>query len=82
MNQQQTLEELIEILEELIDEEDLHPKLQAELRLLIHVLNEPIDMNLRVDRCRSIIEDLDEKPDLDMFVRTQLWNITALLEQL
>lgn len=75
-------QEVHEILEELIEEEDLDPKVLADIKLLLHVINEPIDINLRVDRCRSIIEDLDEKPDLDMYVRTQLWNLSALLEQL
>jgi uncharacterized protein (UPF0147 family) len=82
MNQEQTLNELLEILEELSEDQDLHPKIIADAKLLIHVLNEPIDMNLRVDRCRNIVEDLDKKPDLDMTIRMQLWNVTSLLEQL
>lgn len=82
MDSNQIHQEILEILAEIQQEEDIEKKLLSDIKLLSHVLHEPIDMNLRVDRCRKILEDLDEDPALDMYVRTQLWNISALLEQL
>ncbi len=74
--------ELIELLESLKEEEDLPRQVQLKVDEMIFVLGENIDLELRVDRVRSILDDLEEQPNLPNYVRTQLWHITASLEML
>lgn len=81
MDQSEQLSHISDIVEELY-EEDIEQVVLERLKLFVHVLSEPIDLSLRVDRCRQILEELDERSDIDMFVRTQLWNVSALIEQL
>ena len=74
--------DVIELLQDLKEEEDLSRGVQEKIDEMIYVLKENIDLELRVDRVRSILDALEEQPNLPNYVRTQLWHITASLEML
>ncbi len=74
--------DVIELLEELKEEEDLPRGVQEKIHEMIHVLEEDIDLELRIDRVRSILDDLEEQANLPNYLRTQLWHIAASLEML
>ncbi len=74
--------DVVELLEELKEEEDLPRGVQEKIHEMIHVLEEDIDLELRIDRVRSILDDLEEQANLPNYLRTQLWHIAASLEML
>ncbi|MFT4250072.1 MAG: hypothetical protein ACMXYD_01790 [Candidatus Woesearchaeota archaeon] len=53
---------------------------QKQLLLVAEVIQEDIDLSLRTDRIRDILRCLEQGQD--MSVRAQLWNLSALIEQL
>ncbi len=71
-----------ETLAELQDDDETPRTVRDRLQEMRTTLDEPIALELRVDRMRGILEDLDENPGLPNYVRTQLWNLSALLEML
>lgn len=73
---------LIESLEELSEEEGVSKLMQDKIATMIRTLQEDIELELRVDRIRSILEELDENNNIPNYIRTQLWNISAALELL
>ena len=82
MNEHEVIEAILEGVEQLREEDELSASAFARLEEIEGVLHEDIDVSLRVDRVRAILEDLDEDERVPNYVRTQLWSITALLELL
>lgn len=76
-----TPHDLVELLEDLKEEEELPRATQEKVSEIIFVLKEDIDLELRVDRVRSILDELEEH-QLPSHVRTQLWHVAAALEML
>ena len=74
--------DITQLLETLKQEEELSAHVENKIDEMIYVLKEDIDIELRVDRTRSILDELEEQPGLPDYVRTQLWHITATLEML
>jgi len=74
--------DIIELLVDLKEEEELSRNAREKIEEMIYVLGEEIDLELRVDRVRSILDALEDQPNLPNYVRTQLWHITASLEML
>ncbi len=78
----QKIDEVITIIDDLLDEGVSSKLVQSKLSLIKKVLADPVDIALRVDRARSILDELDEDPHVPMVVRTELWNIAAMIESL
>ena len=82
MNQEEVLSELRAVTTELAEQQTT-PALREQLLLIRSVLDEEeIDLSLRVERIRMILDELEELSSLDMTTRTQLWSVSALIEQL
>lgn len=82
MDQQETISGILESLEQLQENHRVPESVQVRLDEIEEVLHEDIDVELRKDRIRSIIEQLDELERLPNQARTQLWSINAMLELL
>lgn len=74
--------DIIELLKNLKEEEDVTRHTKEKIDEMIYVLEENIDLELRVDRVRSILDELEEQQGLPNYARTQLWHIAASLETL
>lgn len=75
-------DDIIEILEDLREDEGVSRLLQERIDEMMYVLGEDIDIELRIDRVRSILDDLEDARNVPMHIRTQLWNVSASLEML
>lgn len=76
-----TTADFIEELEDLLEEENSH-KMEQSLKAMIHTLKEPIDFELRRDKVRSILDELDEDAHTPNYTRTKLWFLSSMLESL
>ena len=74
------VDSVIEALEDLKDEEGVSKTVKDRIDEMISTLQDSIDLELRVDRVRSILDDMEQQNNIPNYVRTQLWNVAALLE--
>jgi uncharacterized protein (UPF0147 family) len=82
MDQEETLSAINDSIAEMREEDGLSRQVLLQLDEIVTVLSEPIDLELRIDRARSLVDALDENPSLPPYIRTQLWSITSMLESL
>jgi uncharacterized protein (UPF0147 family) len=81
MNEQIT--EIIELLEELQGDSTVPRNVKNKLSDMQKELqNETGDLSLKVNKILSDVEEIANDINLPMFVRTQIWNLTSLLEGL
>ncbi|MEM1988557.1 MAG: UPF0147 family protein [Candidatus Woesearchaeota archaeon] len=68
---------------ELIETDYSTPKnVKDKLAEIKKILNEKgKDKAIKADKCISILEELDEDPNIEPFTRTNLWNLVSMLEQ-
>jgi len=77
------VESTIAFAESILDDEEGVPKnLDTCLHEVIAVLKEDGDVSLRKDKCMSLLDTLGNDDHLDSYVRTQVWDMIALVEQL
>jgi len=72
--------ELISIVKE--ENQPLQKNVTHTLDKIENILNEDIDISLRKDKCITELQEIDDDTSLDANVRTQLWDIVSVLEQL
>jgi uncharacterized protein len=76
--------QIISMLEELQDDtsvsKNVKTKIQAMKQELINTSEE--NLSLTVNKLLSDLEDLSSDVNIPMFVRTQIWSVTSLLETL
>ena len=79
---QRVTDDIIQSLEDIKEENGVSRSLIARLDEIKRVLSEDIDIELRIDRVRSILDDLESTNNIPNYIRTQLWNVAAMLEKL
>lgn len=76
--------QIINMLEELQEDtsvsKNVKTKIQAMKQELINTSEE--NLSLTVNKLLSDLEDLSSDVNIPMFVRTQIWSVTSLLETL
>ncbi len=78
-----SLREIIDLLEELQVDNTVPRNAKAKLSEMQKVLeDESVELSLRVNRVLSDLEELSNDINIPMFIRTQLWNLTSMLESL
>ncbi len=73
--------QIYSLLDEL-EEEDISSFLRERFSLIRTMLSSSDSLSLRIDRVRSILDELDEESDIDSFIRSQLWRISVCIESL
>lgn len=77
------VQQAISAAESILEEEDLLSKRIIEgLKSLIATLKNSEDISLDKHKCLNQIELLSNNENIDSYLRTQLWDVTALLERL
>ncbi len=82
MSEEETVQEIITSLEVLQQSEQLSEQTTRAVQEIISVLQEDIDVELRVDKIQEILASLDQSQNLSMQVRTQLWAVNSMLKLL
>jgi uncharacterized protein (UPF0147 family) len=78
------LDQIIEMFEELQEESSVSKNVKMKIQVMKQELQESNKNNLSliVNKTLSDLEDLSSDINIPMFVRTQIWSITSLLETL
>tara|TARA_Y100000034_G_C6908495_1_gene422372 strand:+ start:2737 stop:2985 length:249 start_codon:yes stop_codon:yes gene_type:complete len=77
------LNDAVEIINELNGEQALPKNIKKVLQEVKDaLLNDAKDFSLRIDNAKEKIADISEDPNLQSFSRTQIWNLSSVLEEI
>jgi len=74
--------DMISVMGELKEDLSVPRNVKEQLSFCTNALQEDIEMSLRVDKVRHALEQISEDSNLQPYTRTQIWNITSMLEKL
>lgn len=74
------LNEINELLETLAKDGAISKNIRDILEYIWEDLKDEKDISVKIDAALQQIEDLSLDPNLSPYVRTQIWNLTSLLE--
>lgn len=77
-----TINDLVSSIDEIMEEEELPHKVTDQLEQVKEILNKDENISIKKDKCFSAFQELEDSTEMEAGVRTQLWNIVCLLEQL
>jgi len=79
----ENLNELIEIINELSEDSSVPRNVKDKLKSINIILtDESREKNISINKAKDILADLSEDQNLQTFSRTQLWNISNMLEEI
>ncbi len=79
----ENLNELIEIINELSEDSSVPRNVKDKLKSINTILtDESREKNISINKAKDILADLSEDQNLQTFSRTQLWNISSMLEEI
>lgn len=66
-----------------LQEDNTVPKNVKEkvLAILETLRNEKMELSMRVDKARQILDEVAEDSNLQSYTRTQVWNVVSMLEK-
>ncbi len=78
------LDQVIDLLEELQEDTSVSKNVKLKIQAMKEELQgaNADNMSLTVNKILSDLEDISSDVNIPMFVRTQLWSVTSLLESL
>lgn len=79
---QEQLNQTIQALSALKDEDGVPKNVRAKLEAIISNLNEDPELSLKIGKSLHGLEEISEDLNLPSFIRTQVWNISSMLEKL
>jgi uncharacterized protein (UPF0147 family) len=72
--------EITEFLEEMQEDSVLPKSVRIRIASVISILGQDCEVSLRVNKSLQELEDVSQDPNLQPFLRTQLWQVASLLE--
>ena len=79
----QRVSEVVELLKELQDDSTVPRNVKAKLQGMQSTLEkEQGELSLRISQVIAEVEDVANDINLPMFIRTQIWNLTSMLESI
>ncbi len=83
MEKNEELNEVIELIKELSADFSVPRNVKKNLALIEEILlDETKELSLRVDKAVSILDEVSEDPNIQMFTRTQIWSLVSMLSKL
>ncbi len=74
------LSEINELLQTLAQDAALSKNIRDILEAINFELKDEKDISVKIDAALQKVEDLSLDPNISPYVRTQIWNLTSLLE--
>ena len=79
----ENLNELIEMINELTEDSSVPRNVKDKLKSINSILtDESREKNISINEAKVILAELSEDQNLQTFSRTQLWNISSMLEEI
>ncbi len=83
MGTAEELEEVLSMIRELSEDFSVPRNVKKNLLVIEGILqDENKDLSLRVDKAVSILDEVNEDPNIQMFTRTQIWSLVSMLSKL
>ncbi len=78
---QDVFNQVIEVINQIKEDKSVPKNILTKLDEMIEILNdEKEDVYIRIDKVLEDLEEISADSNLQPYIRTQLWNITSLLE--
>ncbi len=78
----QELDSIIEVLTDLLEDNTVPRNVKSKLQVIIDALKDSTDLSLKINKALSILDEISDDNNLQSYARTQIWNITSMLESL
>jgi len=75
-------EEIVAALRNLLDEQGTPRNVREKVQGMIQAINVKGDARMKADRLLMALDDLQSDVNIPTYVRTQLWSISGMLEDL
>ena len=65
-------------------EEDMHiPKnIKSKLQDISKILQENTEVSIKINKALNELDEISDDPNLEPYIRTQIWNIVSALEKI
>lgn len=77
----ENINEIITAVNALKEDESIPKNIKAKLDMISGNLNEGCEVSLKVSKCLHILDEVSEDLNIQPFIRTQIWNISSMLEK-
>ena len=81
MKSPEKIKEIIDTLSELQEDPTLPKNTNSKLQEVIDILNSDSESSMKVNKAFNILEGIADNTNLQSYIRTQIWNITSMLEK-
>jgi len=78
---QENINEVITVVNALKEDESVPKNIKIKLDTILENLNEECELSLKVSKCLHILDEVSEDLNIQPFIRTQIWNISSMLEK-
>jgi hypothetical protein len=79
----ENLNELIELISELTDDSSIPRNVKDKLKSVNDILSDNSrETNVSINEVKDILAEISEDQNLQTFSRTQIWNISSMLEEI
>ncbi|HLD88725.1 MAG TPA: UPF0147 family protein [Candidatus Nanoarchaeia archaeon] len=75
------LSSVLEALNELQNDNTVPRNVKNKVGAIIEILkDETTDVSIRINKVMQELEEITEDPNMQAYIRTQIWNVVSLLE--
>ncbi|RJQ15507.1 hypothetical protein C4573_05095 [Candidatus Woesearchaeota archaeon] len=78
---EQELQDVVEALEMLEHDEGVPKNIRSKIIDIKKKLQDNCEISLKVNQCLQELDEIAEDINLQTFIRTQIWNVSSLLEK-
>lgn len=79
---QESVGEITKALSILKDDEGLPKNIRAKIDEIIIALTDDTDLSSKVGKSLHTLDEISEDMNIQPFIRTQIWNVSSMLEKL
>ncbi|MEM3126961.1 MAG: UPF0147 family protein [Candidatus Woesearchaeota archaeon] len=76
----ESIKQAIGILLELEDDLSIPKNIRLQLKKIIETLRSGEDISIKFSKVFQVLEEISEDPNLDSYTRTQIMNVSGILE--
>ena len=77
------VQDIIEALQDLANDNTVPRNIKNKVEEVIDILQEDgADISIRIDKALTELDEISEDVNLQAYARTQIWNISSMLEML
>lgn len=79
---QENIDEITKAVTALREDESVPKNIKIKLESISEMLIEETEISMRVSKCLHLLDEISEDLNIPSFIRTQIWNVSSMLEKL